>query len=530
MKFFDRFKKPAQRPWNKWDYIALGVSGAVFSLLSLFNMSRWSVWFDEAYGLFLIRSDYLEVAKLTSTDVHPPMYYWALKLWTSMFGTGSEIAVRSLSLVFMLTAIGFIYLLIRRWFGQKAAIYSLALLALTPLLLRYSVEARMYGMTTAIVAASTYVMVLAMEKPKAWKWITYGLLVSLGLWTHYFTAVAFAAQWVWRFVAVRKSSLKQTLKAFFAKDWLLAYAVAFVAYLPWLYFAVKQLVNIQGGGFWISPIGPSAPFNFAADTLMYRVGPEINGWMVVLLWAIMILLIVLVVRLWPRLKAEQKTRYSLLLIMALVPLGLMILASLPPLRPALVNRYIMASALFLVAFIGLTIALTIGTRKHWNRLSTATLGLVLVAMVSGILYVYQIGNFNKDANDPLPIRPTLEMVWQRTKPGEPTLVASVTRYYEVAYYERRAPAGTTVYFEEADHLTWGSYDPLRDRNAPHKVYDTVQFARDHGGTIWYVGDWTEPGKPSLPKAGTWKVLDEVHAPGLPDGKSDIRAVELQLVD
>jgi hypothetical protein len=99
MKLFDKFKRPRSTPWNKFDWIVLGGSAAVFSLLSLGNMARFSVWFDEAFGLYLIRSDYLQVAQLTAADVHPPMYYWALKLWTSIFGT-SEIAARSLSLFF----------------------------------------------------------------------------------------------------------------------------------------------------------------------------------------------------------------------------------------------------------------------------------------------------------------------------------------------------------------------------------------------------------------------------------------------
>lgn len=91
----------------------------------------------------------------------------------------------------------------------------------------------MYGMTTAIVAASMYVLVSAMEKTKRWKWVVYGLLVSLGLWTHYFTAVAFAAQWVWRYLVVRKKgNVKQSLANFFSKDWIVAHVIALVAYIP----------------------------------------------------------------------------------------------------------------------------------------------------------------------------------------------------------------------------------------------------------------------------------------------------------
>lgn len=75
----------------------------------------------------------------------------------------------------------------------------------------------------------------------------------------------------------------------------------------------------------------------------------------------------------------------------------------------------------------------------------------------------------------------------------------------------------------------GSYEPIRNKT-PAKVQDVVSFARQNGGTIWFIGDWSTEGKPSLPKDGTWKVLREIHAPTLPNGKSSIRAVEIQLVD
>lgn len=234
-------------------------------------MGRWSVWFDEAFGLYLLRSNYFDVAQLTSYDVHPPLYYWVLKFWTSIFGT-SEYGARSLSLVLFIVALVFIYLLVRRLFGQKAAIVTALLFACTPLLLRYSVEARMYGMTTAIIAASTYTLVSAMDKPKRYKWVIYGLLVALGLWTHYFTALAFAAQWVWRFIAVRKGTIQNSLKLFFSKGFTVSILVTAVAYLPWLYFGIKQMIGVQASGFWISPIVPASPFNFVSDTLLYRVG------------------------------------------------------------------------------------------------------------------------------------------------------------------------------------------------------------------------------------------------------------------
>ena len=200
------------------DWAILGIGLSLFGLLSLGNMARWSVWFDEAYGLYLIRFNFLEVAKYTSTDVHPPLYYWMLKIWQSWFGN-SEIALRSLSMVMIMAAIVFVYLLVRRAFGVRVGAWTVALLALSPMLVRYSEEARMYGVVIAIVAAATYILVDVTHKPTRWKWVAYGVLVSLGMWTHYFTAIMWITHWVWRYFAVRRKDIRKTAKAFWTKEW-----------------------------------------------------------------------------------------------------------------------------------------------------------------------------------------------------------------------------------------------------------------------------------------------------------------------
>ena len=148
---------------------------------------------------------------------------------------------------------------------------------------------------------------------------------------------------------------------------------------------------------------------------MYRTNSEALGWFAVLLWAIIALAAVLAVRAHRTLASAQKKYYWLLVSMAFIPLLLMILASMPPLRSALVDRYIMPSVAFMVALLGVIIALTIGTRKKWNKPAATLLVLVVGAMVSGIVYVYQIGNMNKDAgNDTQLIWPTLQLVWEPT--------------------------------------------------------------------------------------------------------------------
>lgn len=508
-----------QDPWGKRDAWVLGGGLAVFAAISIGNISRWSVWFDEAYGLYLIRFGFADVAKYTAADVHPPLYYWTLKVWQMVFGN-SELALRSLSLVMIMIAIVFVYLLVRRAFGLRAGALVMALLALSPMMIRYSEEARMYGMAMAIVTAATYVLVRATEKPTKKKWVIYGILVSLGMWTHYYTAIMWLSHWVWRYLTVRKGAMRQTARAFWTKPWVLSHVLAIGLFLPWLPLMIKQMANVQGGGFWIRPITATTPFNFLTNIMMYRENHEVQSWLAVLMLAVMAIVIVSIVATAKRLRGEQAVAYRLFMVMAFVPMLLLLILSLPPLRPSFVDRYLLPSIPFWFALIG--IALSVQLKNRRATIVIPAMGAVLAALVLGIIHVYTIGNYNKNANDPLPIRPTVRAM-QAEAPGVPIVASSCWRFYEMHYYD--SPQNP-VYFEATDNLTWGSYDMLR-YDSYRKIYDTPAFAREHAGVIWYVGDW-KAGDPVLPKSGDWEIIREVKLDTVADNVSTIHAVELRL--
>jgi len=125
------------------DWVVLGAGLTTYAGLTLATITKSSIWFDEAFSAFIVRFNFFQIARYTATDVHPPFYYWILKIWTMLFGT-SEVAFRSLSVLFGLTAIVFGFLLVKRLFGRRAAFVSLLFMAISPMLIRYGQEARMY--------------------------------------------------------------------------------------------------------------------------------------------------------------------------------------------------------------------------------------------------------------------------------------------------------------------------------------------------------------------------------------------------
>jgi uncharacterized membrane protein len=83
-------------------------------------------------------------------DYHPPLYSTFSFLWLRVFGD-SELSIRVPPLLFGLATIVLTYVLARRWFGPEGALLPAVLLALSPVHVWYSQEARAYSFDAFIV-------------------------------------------------------------------------------------------------------------------------------------------------------------------------------------------------------------------------------------------------------------------------------------------------------------------------------------------------------------------------------------------
>ncbi|MDQ3332258.1 MAG: glycosyltransferase family 39 protein, partial [Planctomycetota bacterium] len=112
-----------------------------------------SFWFDEAYSVKMVSFGLAEILERASRDIHPPLYYWLLRVWAGGFGD-SPVALRLMSVLFgVLTVLG-VFLFVREAecglrptisrpspFGAGVALFAAALLALSPLHIAWSLQA-----------------------------------------------------------------------------------------------------------------------------------------------------------------------------------------------------------------------------------------------------------------------------------------------------------------------------------------------------------------------------------------------------
>jgi len=131
----------------------------------------------------------------------PPLYYALAWLWTQVAGTG-EWGLRSLSAIAGVATIPVAFLVGRELRGQRAGLLAAALVAVNPMLLWYSQEARAYSLLCLFCALSLLYCVRAMDREGEGKrdFVLWGVFSALALATHYFAVFPLIAEVVllWR--------------------------------------------------------------------------------------------------------------------------------------------------------------------------------------------------------------------------------------------------------------------------------------------------------------------------------------------
>ena len=258
---------------SRLDLLLLLLVLGVAALLRFYQLDNSSLWHDEGNTWALVQRGYAQIARDAAADIHPPGYYWLLKLWTSIFGV-SAYAMRCLSALAGLLLVAAIYAIGRTISAEEPdatpsplpyfALLAAWVAALNPFQIYYSQEARMYALL-ALESAALFWALLAIQRrlrrsaesgtSVSWingPYIAYVLSGAAGLWTHYSFPIVLAAAGlsylvVW--AVVSRASRWQWA-------WLFQFAalnlLILLAFLPWLSTAIDSLLNWPKGGVAVS--------------------------------------------------------------------------------------------------------------------------------------------------------------------------------------------------------------------------------------------------------------------------------------
>ncbi len=201
------------------------------------------LWSDEAFMGVLMRRSMQEMIDVVHNDNHPPLQYLLVRAATLL--GNSAVTLRLPSVIAGTAAVPLAAALGRRLGGDRAAITAGALVALMPLLVLWSRDARMYALATTMVLAMALALWRAVERPSAGRLAIYGLTVLVGLYSHYLVALAIPPQLLAAALFLRPA------RATLLRVGSVATAAG-AALGPWLIYAAPQFRH-AGEPYWSQP-------------------------------------------------------------------------------------------------------------------------------------------------------------------------------------------------------------------------------------------------------------------------------------
>ena len=238
-------------------------------------MAPPDLWLDEALSVNIAKLPLDQLRNALAHDGAPPLYYVLLHGWIGIFGS-SSVAVRSLSGVLGVAAIGLAYLAgrrlgrtpsVRRWLGISAMI----VVGVSPYAIHYASEARMYSLTMVLVLLGVIIGTDAWTAPSVPRLAAIALIAVGLLMAQYWSFFLVVPVTVGLIVlSVRGAAVARRS----ASRMLLAVLVGGVLFLPWVPTMRTQLAHT--GTPWDSPTSPVGATVKAV--VAFGGGRTIEGW------------------------------------------------------------------------------------------------------------------------------------------------------------------------------------------------------------------------------------------------------------
>lgn len=209
-------------------------------VLRVYHLAAQSLSGDEAFSFWISTLRLSETVHYAVTiDVHPPLYYFILHYWMLLFGT-SAFAMRLLSALFGVLAIPMIYLVGRQLFNKEAGLVGALILAISPLNVIYSQDARMYSLMVLLGLLSTYFFLRFLQKSNGLVAAAYILSTTLLLYTHVYGWFVVITQniWVVALVLSRNRALRP-------KSWVTLQVIIVLLFAPWILELISQISKVE---------------------------------------------------------------------------------------------------------------------------------------------------------------------------------------------------------------------------------------------------------------------------------------------
>lgn len=201
--------------------------------------------YDDAYTMRMVQHTFGNIYTITASDVHPPLYYWLLKIYTLVFGSTIFIE-RTFSTLGMVSMMLLSAFALRKRFGYRISVLFIVLLILFPVSQYLANEIRMYSWASFFTLLSGIFAYDIYKKGYCRDWCLFSVSVLCASYTHYYALLAgFFMFTVLFFLQMRDQRLRL--------GFVLSSIVVSLLYVPWLINLLTQIKQVKRV-FWLDSL------------------------------------------------------------------------------------------------------------------------------------------------------------------------------------------------------------------------------------------------------------------------------------
>ena len=381
--------------------------------LRAFRLGDQGVWLDEAFGIHQASQPFTRIAANVASDAHPPLYYYLLGIWVRLAGT-TEYAARFLSTMLSLATCAAALALGRRLVGPAVGLFALLTIGLSPFLVYYAQEVRMYALLGLAAVLATHALLRLRETESAARIAQYGLAVALLMYSHYYGAFLLPVHAI----------------VGLSRGWLLGVALGGLLFAPWVAATAQLYVGYAAG---VADVVFSEML--ARTTIAFATGHGVERLtanssdptfaadrQLGLALAAPFAYLALVGVLW--LRRTRAGAATLLVLSVVVPFALLYAASVG--RRDVTPRYLMPSAPFFLLLVGAGLAAHM--RAH-RLLGAAAAAVVLAACALPLWNTYSVPRFWRDD-----VRGAAGRIASAAEPGAAVVANAFYAHVPLRYY------------------------------------------------------------------------------------------------
>jgi 4-amino-4-deoxy-L-arabinose transferase-like glycosyltransferase len=347
----------------------------------LFNIGFSDLWSDEVYTKSMLGGSLSDFFTKFKNDLHPPLYYLGLRLFTGFFGL-NDISLRLFSVLGVLSTILLGYFAGQRVFGKQGALYFCLMLISVPMLAAYSHQARMYTWAAFSVTGVFIYSYLFMRTGKNRDLALLFVFTVLAMYIHYYSmAAAFVAN-IFVLLYLLWTKNKKWLPHLFSL------MLATTLFLPWLFMFIVQVKKVQHA-FWV----PNVSLNTVLPCFVIPFTEQFwtTGYSNFLSVLIYVLIVYTLFKSFT--KSSTEHRLSLWLSMSIF-LGTLFVVAIISLfsQPILFSRYVMA----IVTMLAVPLAIFfIRMKIKWLKILLVLVVLFLGIRISISVFYFSYGPYKQ---------------------------------------------------------------------------------------------------------------------------------------